>query len=180
MTSKTQKDAAKAGTEMFESAAKAGKEGFEQAVKAGTEAWTQGFTQATTVTREQIQKFYPAGLEGFDELTEQQKATVEAIIASGEAAAKGAEAFGEELVKFNQKAYDKAMGNAKALMGAKTVQDAVALQTGFVREGFDDLLAQQAKFSELAVKYATEATQPLNATWAKTAESFSKPFGPQS
>lgn len=181
MTSKTQTDAGKAGQEIFENATKAGKETFEKSVKAGTEAWTQGYAQAASATREQIEKFYPAGVKSFDELTEQQKATVEALIASSEVTVKGAEQLSEEIVAYNQKAYDKAMGNAKALMGAKTVQDAVELQTDFLREGFDEFVAQQAKLSELAVKFANEATQPLNATWAKTAETFAKPpFGSQS
>lgn len=180
MTTKTQNDdATKAGQEMFESAAKAGKETVEKAVKAGTEAWSQGYAQATSATREQIEKFYPAGVKSFDELTEQQKAAIEAVLASSEVTFKGAEQLGEELVTYNQKAYDKALGNAKALMNAKTVQHAVELQTGFVREGFDDFVAEQAKLSELAVKFMNEATQPLNATWAKTFEAFSKPFGAQ-
>jgi len=181
MTSKTQTTDAtmKAGKEAFETAAKASKETMDKAVKGATEAWTQGYDQITTLTREQIEKVYPAGVKNFDELTAQQKASIEALLTSGEAASKGAEKLGEEIVSYNQKAYEAALGNAKALMGAKTVQDVFEMQTGFVRESFDAFVAEQAKLSEMTVKFANEAVQPLNASWTKTVETFSKPFAQQ-
>jgi len=50
----------------------------------------------------------------------------------------------------------------KALFGAKTFQDAVEIQQGFVKKSFDRAMQDGVEFSNAWMKVATEAGQPIN------------------
>jgi hypothetical protein len=50
---------------------------------------------------------------------------------------------------------------ALALLGAKTISDAIAVNTDFVRKGLDTVFDSTAKLSELGVKTMTSASAPL-------------------
>jgi hypothetical protein len=59
------------------------------------------------------------------------------------------------------------------MLGVKTLSDAMEVNTGFARSSFDTLVGGSAKLSELGVKLATEASQPLltqlGRSWIKAA-----------
>ena len=81
----------------------------------------------------------------------------------------------QNVVEFNKKAIDVAMANTNAtfefmkdLMAAKSMADAVELQTGFTRKQFEALSAQSKDLQELATKAATDATQPIKDAVEKT------------
>ena len=68
------------------------------------------------------------------------------------------------------------MAGAKALVGCKTVQEAVELQGDLARKSLDQWLSESTKISELAVKVSNEAISPINAKMTDAVEKFVKPM----
>jgi phasin family protein len=56
------------------------------------------------------------------------------------------------------------------------VQDLFEVQTGFARAAFDTAFAGATKMTELAVKTANEAVEPLQTRVAKAVEKYGKPL----
>jgi phasin family protein len=65
---------------------------------------------------------------------------------------------------------------AKALMGAKTLREAVDLQTDLAKSNFDKFIAESTKLSEMSVKVANEAFEPINARVNVAVEKLLKPI----
>ncbi|HTV89714.1 MAG TPA: phasin family protein [Stellaceae bacterium] len=59
---------------------------------------------------------------------------------------------------------------ALALLGARTFAEAVEINAGLARRGFDTIIGGSAKLSEIGVKAMTEASRPiltrLSASWS--------------
>jgi phasin len=80
-------------------------------------------------------------------------------------------------VDLNLKAIENAQSNtdrvfafAKQFVTAKSVSDAVELQTKFAREQFETLTSQVKDMQELATKVASESSAPVKDIWEKTQE----------
>src|SRR5437764_582579 len=50
---------------------------------------------------------------------------------------------------------------ATAMLGAKTLAEAIEINAGYARRGFDAMLGGAAKLSEIGVKAATDASRPI-------------------
>lgn len=148
----------------------------QAAMKVGTEAVTKGIEQVMSATKEQVEKFAPNAAKGFDDASRIGKGNVDAAVKAGTIAAKGFETIGKELTDFNKMVFETSMANTKALFGAKTVQEAIELQTGFAREGFETFVAQGTKISELSVKVAQDVAEPLSTQATAAAQEFVKPL----
>ena len=88
---------------------------------------------------------------------------------SSSALARGFEALATELTGMTRSGIDAATDAAKAMIGAKTLADAVEINTNLARRSFDAVIEGAAKISEIGVKAATEASRPvlnrLEETW---------------
>ena len=155
-------------------AAKLGAETVEKAVKAGTEALNTGYAQAMAMTKEQVGTYFPSAAKGFDEFAGFGKDNLDAAFEFGSVAAKGFEAISKEFMAFNQKALEANMEKATALLGCKTVQDLVEVQTDIARGNFDEFVAQGTKITEISVKAANEAVGPISIRVNDAVEKFVK------
>jgi phasin len=79
------------------------------------------------------------------------------------------------VVEFNHKAVDAAKANTDAafsfmkdLMAAKSVAEAIELQSSYAREQFDALSAQTKDMQEFATKLSTDVTAPVKEAVEKT------------
>lgn len=143
--------------------------------EAGAEAFAKGYEQMVATFKQQIETLVPNSTKNFDEFAAFGRGNVNAALQAGSIAAKGAQIIGEEIAAYNKKALDTGVANAKSLFGVKTVQEAVDLQTGFARAGFDELVAQSTKLGKLSAKVVEETQAPLNARINTAVETFSKP-----
>lgn len=92
----------------------------------------------------------------------------EAIVESGRIYAKHMESITEFLTGLTQEAVEKNTEAFKSLWGCKTLQDLTEAQTKLAQENFDDFMANATKLSEMGIKLATEAFEPLNDQFSKT------------
>lgn len=158
-----------------EAATAAHKENMEAAMKAGTAAAQKGYEQAVALTKEQVEKASKAMYQGYDEMSSLGKENLDAVVASSTIVAKGMESFSKEVFALAQSSLESSMNVAKAMMGVKTLREAIDLQNELSRTQFDKLMADGAKLTEMSMKVANEAIQPIQARVNVALEKMLKP-----
>jgi phasin len=85
----------------------------------------------------------------------------------------------KSFTEMNLKLIDQAQANtdrvfafAKEVASAKTVSEAVELQTKFVREQFEAFASQAREMQETAQKLAAETTGPMKDAWERATQKF--------
>jgi phasin family protein len=96
------------------------------------------------------------------EMNAHSKKNIEAMIAAATAAAKGAETMGARAMAFSKKSVEDQVAAAKALAAAKSIQEAVELQTGFAKTAFETIVAEVNEMSETVSASVKETMSPLN------------------
>ncbi len=105
-----------------------------------------------------------------EELTELTKGNVEAIVASGKIAAKGAETMGADAAAYSKKSLETATGAMKSMAAVKSPTELFQLQGELAKSSFDAMVAETSKMTETMVKLAGEMFQPISSRLAVTAE----------
>ena len=155
MTTKTSKQTATDATKTIEGVVAAGQDAMQSFMKAGTEGYEKAFESARVKAEELV--------KGYDEFAVTGKDNVEAMVAASTAYTKGMEAIAGEWMAFAKTALELNMSNAKTVMGAKTLQEVMDLQTGFAKSNFEEFVSQSTKVGELAAKVAQDTMEPINA-----------------
>ena len=101
----------------------------------------------TTPTFEDFQKF--------------NKQQLEAFTASTSVLSKGMQELASESTEYSKKAFAASSAVFEKLLGAKTVESAVQIQTEFAKSSYEGFVAQATKMSDLLAKLATEAFKPV-------------------
>lgn len=117
------------------------------------------FTAASnTAFKEGVEKT----LAAVNEASVYSKKNLEALVASATAAAKGAETVGAQTMAFSKKAFDDQVAAARSLVGAKSVQEVVELQTTYARSFLESYMAEMGKLTETVSSSVKESLKPLN------------------
>lgn len=137
-----------------------------EAAKPVTQRFQAMFGDANERTKAALEK----GTKLAEELTELTKGNVEAIVASGRVAAKGAEALTQEAAEYGKKSFETATGALRSFAAAKSPVEFIQLQNEFAKSSFDSAIAEASKLSETWVKLAGDMFQPLSSRFAVAAE----------
>lgn len=175
MTTANKNGSAKAN-ETFEAAAAAQQKQMEAAAKAGAEALAQGYEQAYANAREQLDKVNEFAHQNYDDLAGFNKQTLEAVIASSNAVAKGVEDLGQEIAAYAQQAAEKNIAAAQKLFAVRNVKDAMDLQAEWAKTAFDGFVAESAKLQDMSMQLGTKASAPLSKQVNAAVEKFAKPI----
>jgi len=105
-----------------------------------------------------------------EEFTDFAKGNVEALVASGRVAAKGAETLSQEAAEYGRKSLEQATAAFKSFAAVKSPTELFQLQSDYARTSFDSAVAEASRFSETFVKIAGEIFQPLSTRYAVAAE----------
>ena len=138
------------------------------------EAPVEAFEQVVETTKAQVEKANEAVVKGYDEFAALQKESVDALIKAGTIWAKGAEDFGKAYLALAQETAEANSEAAKALFSAKSFDEAIELQGEIARKSFDKSLSEGSKLSELSLKVANEAFQPIQQQLASAVEKAGK------
>lgn len=169
-------DSAKLAFEGVEAVAAKQKETIEAAVKASTEAMGKGYEQAYTMTKEQFEKANEMAFKSYDDFADFGKETYEAVVASSNIFAKGADVIGKEVAAFAQASVEANLATAKKLFMVKNPQEMLDLQGKWAKESFDTLVSETTKLQDMSMKVATETAAPINARVNAAVEKMSKPI----
>lgn len=147
---------------------------IEATVTAAQEAATKNVEQAVAYTKDQLDKVSKQVFTAYDEMAGFHKENVDAMLASSTVFAKGMENLTKAVMAYSQAQVEQSMAAAKAMAGVKTLRELVDLQTEFARTSFDAMISEATKVSEMSVKVANEAIEPISARVNATVEKLGK------
>ena len=127
---------------------KEGADVIEAALKNGTETVKDGFDKA---------------VKGYDQLISFGKDNAEAVIKSATLAGKGLEAINTEVFAYSRLTVEEGVEVTKAVLASKSIQEAIEIQTDYVKTAFETYVTEMNKVRDLALAVAKQAAQPLQA-----------------
>lgn len=125
--------------------------------------------------KEQFAKATETHFKAADEAAALGKSNVEAVMQAGSIFFHGFEELTRSFVGMTQAHVETGMSAAKAMIGAKTLTELTDLQNSFTKTAFDSAVSEATHISELAIKIANEAIEPISARVTATMEQMSKP-----
>ena len=125
--------------------------------------------------KDQFAKAAESQFKAADEVAAFGKSNVDAFIQAGSIFFHGFEELTRSFVGLTQAQVETGMSAAKAMIGAKTLTELTDLQNSFTKTAFDTAVSEATQISELAIKIANEAIEPISARVTATMEQMSKP-----
>ena len=130
---------------------------------------TEEFTAAgSKAFKDAVEK----SLTALNEANTQSKQNLEAVVASVTAATKGAETLGAHAIAYSKKSMQDHVAAAKSLSAARSVQEAIELQTSWAKSTMEAYLAEMTAASEIVASSLKETVTPLNARVTAAVEKF--------
>jgi len=106
----------------------------------------------------------------FESVQKLGKEQFEAVTAAAAAVTKGWQSIATETTDFSKKSFEKSRELAEKLVGVKKIDEALELQSDFLKSSYEDFVAESTKLGELYSALAKEAFKPV--------ESAAKAFTP--
>ena len=110
------------------------------------------------------------GSKGLEEMVEFSKGNLEAVVASGRVAAKGAQDIAKYSADYGRKSIEEATANAKKFAAVKSPTEFFALQSEVAKTSLDAFVGEASKFTEGYMKLVGEIMQPMQNRYAVAVE----------
>jgi phasin family protein len=104
-----------------------------------------------------------ATFEDFQKFGKQQ---FDAVAAAATSLSKGLQEIAAETTEFSKKAIAANTDVVEKLLGAKTFDSAIQIQTEFAKTSYEGLVAETTKIGELYAKLAKEAFRPIETAYS--------------
>lgn len=104
-----------------------------------------------------------ATFEDFQKFGKQQ---FDAVAAAATSLTKGWQEIAAETTEFSKKAIAANTDAFEKLLGAKTFDSAIQIQTEFAKSTYEGLVAETTKFGELYARLAKEAFKPVETAYS--------------
>ncbi len=101
-------------------------------------------------------------LSSLSDMNTHSKHNLEAMVAAATAASKGAESLGAQALAFSKKAMEDQSAAVRSLTSAKSLQEAVELQTAFAKSSMEAYLGEMNRWSETVSHSVRESLRPIN------------------
>jgi phasin family protein len=139
---------------------------------AAAETMKKTVEQFSTASNQAFKDGVEKSLAALAEANTLSKKNLEAVVASVTAATKGAEALGAETFAYSKKAAEDQVAAVKSLAAAKSVQEAMELQTTWAKSALEAYIAQMSKASEIVSASIKDSMKPLNERASAAVEKF--------
>ena len=103
-------------------------------------------------------------LEDFQKFGKDQ---LDAATLAGSTWTKGVQQIATEATDYSKKSFEASSGVMEKLMGVKSVEKAVEIQTEFAKQSYESFIAQSTKFGELFTNLAKDSFKPVEEVFAK-------------
>ena len=131
----------------------------ETVMKNGAEAFKNGFEKA---------------VKGYDQVLGFSKETAEAYLKAANVTGKGVETFHNEFYAFSKQSVEDALAATRAVLGSKSIHEALEAQTDFAKTAFDTYVGQVNRLNEIVLSTTKEAFEPIQGrlqAWVNTVQS---------
>jgi hypothetical protein len=102
----------------------------------------------------------------FEEVQKFSKQQIEAATAASASLTKGLQEIAAESTEYSKKAFAAGSAVVEKLLGVKSVETAIQIQTEYAKSAYEGFVAQTTKLNELYVKLAKEAFKPVETAFA--------------
>jgi hypothetical protein len=101
-------------------------------------------------------------LEDFQKFSKDQ---IEAFTAASTTLSKGLQDIASESTDYSKKAFVAGTAMYEKLLGARSVESAVQIQSEFAKQAYEGFVAQATKVSELYTRVATDVFKPVTSAY---------------
>lgn len=101
-------------------------------------------------------------MNNYDDLVAFNQNTLDAFVASGTVVAKGFETLTKQYVSFASESFEEAIEAGKKIVAAKTVNEAVDMQTKLAKTAWEKAVAEGQKVTEISTGIFKEASAPIS------------------
>ena len=112
-------------------------------------------------TTDALKAGFEKAIAGYDSVLGYGKDTAEALVQSATVAGKGAETLNNEIYAYAKQSLEDSITAGKAVLAAKSVHEAIEIQTGFAKTAFENYVAELTKFNRLFTATAKDSFAPL-------------------
>ena len=102
----------------------------------------------------------------FEDFQKFSKDQMEAVTAVATTVTKGLQEIATESTDYSKKAFADNTAVMEKLLGAKSVETAIQIQTEYAKSAYEGFVAQATKINELFAKVAGEAFKPVQTAFA--------------
>jgi hypothetical protein len=102
-------------------------------------------------------------IEDFQKFSKDQ---LEALTAASTTLSKGLQDIATESSDYSKKAFAAGASMYEKLLGARSVETAIQIQTEFAKQAYEGFVAQATKVSELYSRVASDALKPVTTAYA--------------
>jgi hypothetical protein len=106
-------------------------------------------------------------INGFEDFQKLGKDNMDLALKSFGNFNKGVQAIAVEMADYSKKSFEQGAATAEKLVSAKSLDQAVEVQSDFVKSSYEGFVAQATKIGELYVDLAKEAYKPIEGAVAK-------------
>jgi len=103
----------------------------------------------------------------FEDLQKYGKDQLEVATTVAASLAKGLQSIAAEATDYSKKSMEHSSAYVEKLVGAKSLDSAIQIQTDFAKSAYEGLVAQATKMGELYSALAKEAFKPVEGAIAK-------------
>jgi hypothetical protein len=107
-------------------------------------------------------------VKGFEDVQQFGKESMDATLKSFGAFTKNAQAIAIEIADYNKKVFEQGTIAAEKLIGAKSLDKAIEVQSDYVKSSYEGFVAEATKLGELYADLAKEAYKPFETQFAKS------------
>jgi phasin family protein len=108
-----------------------------------------------------------AMVKNFEDMQKFGKDNMDATMKSIGAASKGFQAIAAEFTNYSKKSFEDGTAAVERLLGAKTLEKAIEVQSDYVKTAYEGFVAEATKLGELYADLAKESYKPFEGYLAK-------------
>ena len=106
-------------------------------------------------------------IKNFDDMQKMSKDNVDATMKSFGALSKASQAIATEFADYTKKSFEDGTKVMEKLLGAKSLDKAIEIQTDYAKTAYEGFVAQATKMGELYADLAKETYKPFESYMAK-------------
>src|SRR3974390_1822827 len=108
-------------------------------------------------------------LKNFDEFQKFGKDHMDSTLKAWGQVSKGVQAIAAESADFSKKSFEEGSAAMEKLLGAKSLEKAIEIQTAYAKSTYEGFVAQATRMGELYADLAKESYKPFENFVGKTA-----------
>ena len=105
-------------------------------------------------------------LKNFEDVQKYGKDNMDATMKAWGHMSKSVQAIAAEAADYSKKSFEEGSATMEKLLGAKSIEKAMEIQTAYAKSAYEGFVAQATKVSELYTRVASDALKPVTSAYA--------------